>query len=705
MADDTEIPAEIQEGIDKAVGDDRKVPKKKGKYERSYKVVGDSKIPVSKVYGKIWASRKDAAVAAMDDRLLLWKESIRYYNNDQMAHRKSIKDQSGNVDGTGKLNNRYSETENIVFANVTSMVPILYSKNPSVTVTALNGSLEPRARSVEKLINVLAEMKDPPGLNLKPKAKRCVVTALLTNAAYAEIGWTSRETSSQQAVDDLEECAKVLQVAKTTKEIMEAEGKIKAIEEKIDVLRPEGPFVRVVSPQQIMGDPEGEEVDHTDANWLMRWDFLPTSYLRARYGEKKSDGSWALIYKPTHVLKAGSDAEMQEDSLENFTLFDVEQDHKKYGYGDEESYDKAQRTKVWYCWDRITQRLFLYNDGDWEWPIWVWDDPLKIQRFFPYFSLSFYVFPDGINSSKGEVCYYLDQQDAINEINDESRRARAWVKRNVLFDKNSGISREDVEAFLTGSDGTARPVDVPEGKTMKDIIFTAVPPSVNYPQLFDKADKYAAIDRISSVDNVMRGQEFKTNTTNDAVASYGNASKVRTDDKTDAIEEWTADVLTGVAQLCLMYMKPEQVVALIGSEFAEGWENMSREEIQNGFTISVAGGSTVKPTSQSKKKEALEVGQVLGQFAATAPGPVIKVLLNIFSQAFDEIVMTKEDWEELEQSIFQQQAASPGGPGGEGGSPNGGEDIEPLVQEAVAKGVPENVARQRIQERIGQQPS
>jgi hypothetical protein len=62
-------------------------------------------------------------------------------------------------------------------------------------------------------------------------------------------------------------------------------------------------------------------------------------------------------------------------------------------------------------------------------------------------------------------------------------------------------------------------------------------------------------------------------------------------------------------------------------------------------------GSMEKPNSAFKKKEALEVGQVLGQFAQAAPGAVLRVLLRLYSQAFTDVIIKPEDWAALDQEI------------------------------------------------------
>ena len=97
-----------------------------------YKAISDEKIPVSKELGKLWQSRLDQAKAARRDTEDCWSEAIRYYENNQMSNRTSVNNASG-TRTPKRLTDSWTETENIVFSNATTMLPMLYAKNPSVS--------------------------------------------------------------------------------------------------------------------------------------------------------------------------------------------------------------------------------------------------------------------------------------------------------------------------------------------------------------------------------------------------------------------------------------------------------------------------------------------------------------------------------------------------------------------------------------------
>lgn len=638
-----------------------------------YKMIGASKVPVSKHTGALWSSRRDQGMSARKNIETNWDEAIRYYDNDQTRHRNSSDIAAGNTPGP-RLSSEWRETENVVFSNCSIMVPMLYAKNPHITVSHDNDAVEMLAKAVERLINKLLSQKTTPGLNFKNKARRAVLTALLTNSAFIKIGYTSKDDGSAEAVQELQTLSSQLENAKSKNKLLEVEGKISALEEKIALLSPSGPWTNNVMPHRIFVDPTSTQPDGSDAKWMMEWDYLPTSYLNAVYGNMQGE-EVRSVYEPTHIMCAGNEISGVEEQVNNFSLFKSEEESNasEYGYSNAVAYKAAQHTKVWYIWDKVTRRVLMYADNHWSWPLWVWDDPLKLPRFFPYFRLWFHEAVN-TNAPKGEVTFYLDQQDAINEINDEIHRGRQWAKRNILYNKNA-IDQNDVELVLKGDDGTARGIDLPEGSKLEDHIFSFVPPSLNRPEFFSPDSKFAAINRITGINDAMRGAQFKTNTTNKAIESYQSNTDIRVDERVDLIEDFIGDVAWNIAMLCMMNWDMEDVAPIIGQELAQHWKKITDpRDFETNFSARVEGGSIAKPNSREKKEQALGIGQALGQFANAAPATVL-VILKMFERSFDEFIINDEEWDMIKDTMMQSLQKAGSGPGGEQqGAPQQGQE-------------------------------
>lgn len=684
------------------------MPKTKKKvgtaYESVYALKGDSKIPISKHEGKIWEARKDSAIKLLSKTRCAWEEALKYYNNDQMSHRtQSDGSYSGN-DINSRLGRGHSETENIVFSDTKTMVSVIYAKNPTVEITSESESFDKERQEVlADLINVLIAKSSAPGIGLKYKAKRAVAIAELTNNAWLKLSWTPKDENSETALMEFENISKQMIDAKNPREIEKLEGKLVALEERIAMFSPKGAGAKVLSPFNVIVDPTCKEPDLSDALWLIELDYLATDFLNCEYGEKDEDGKLKMKYAPTHYMKLGGDSGVDDvqSIVNNFSILTgKEQDYEALGFKSEEAYRKSCYTEVAWVWDKLKRQLKLYSTSDWTWPLWVWDDPLKLDRFFPYYRISFYLNPLG-GQTKGEVTYYLDQQDAINEINDEERRSRDWIKRNVLFNKRK-IKQEDVESYLKGNDGTARGVDLVEGEKFTDAVWSQPPPSFAFQDMFlqQKQMKLDAIRRINSMTDVLAGTQFKTNTTNQAIDSYQKSTAIGVDDRVDVLEDVLGDFLWGLAQLCLMNYSPEEVGELLNKDVSGKWEQITDPIELRRISLRVIGGSTKKPTSAAKKEEAIQVAQSLGQFANAAPMIVLK-MLEVLENAFDELVITDQDWEDIKQSIIQAQMTSVGGAPGQPGEGSAADpNIDEAVRNAEARGVPPDVAREEIMKRV-----
>ena len=137
-------------------------------------------------------------------------------------------------------------------------------------------------------------------------------------------------------------------------------------------------------------------------------------------------------------------------------------------------------TECWMFWDKATRRTSLFAADDWTYPLWVWDNYTKTTRFFPYFIIGFGL-STGQTATVGEVSYYLDQQDEINQINRQISRIRNSIF-NFFFYNSHKISQADAELLMQAvrrgfvDEQSVVGVKVPEGSKIGDVFEALVPP-------------------------------------------------------------------------------------------------------------------------------------------------------------------------------------------------------------------------------------
>lgn len=676
-----------------------------------YKLDPTTKVPVSKYEGNMWKGRRDAGRKAISHLIEGWEEAEYYYNNAQQNHRIST---GGNKSGTrnyGKdRRDSFSSTENIVYATVNAVIPNVYAKNPSIEVTITDKTKEQLGLAMKRLGNVLAKQRSSPGINLKPKMRKCIMRTEVTNEAWCWIGWTKREDSADQARGDIARIGKELAAAEDEATIAELEGQLLALEDSIDLLDPPGPFVRTLRATNVLTDTAAEEDDTSDTNWIMICVMESTKYINARYRTKKGEREYTSVYDATHVVdatNAGKSAEATLNDIDNFKMFDsTKDDPSTYGYADRQSYEKAKRTAVWYCFDKVKRRFYLYADKDWTWPIWCYDDPYHFPDFYPLERLQWH--PSPIETrTRGEVSHYLDQQDEINTINDEMNRGRVSLRDKTLFNSRV-LNMKMVEDILMNPNKKIIGIPVPDGHKLTDHIMGQPQPNFEHQFLWDKGPAKSAVNMLSGLGEAMRSEQFKTNTTNAAIQEYTSVANTRLDEKRDAVEDFIGAIMYKVLYLCMQFMEADQFNELTGNEFAETvpWSPQPFDAIRHVIQCRVEGGSTQKPTSAAKKAEALQLGQILGQFASATPVAML-LAVKVFMRSFDGFTVTAEEWEMLMQSVQQAIAGQQQPQEQPGSQPAQGQSTtqeEAAVKDMVKQGMPEAEARKRVAEASQRQP-
>lgn len=652
-----------------------------------YQIYEDSRIAVGRNVGKMWKRRIDAAIKSYEETYNIWNTVFQYYNNNQMKVMTTPRGQFTRGDCT----------ENIIFSNLNVMMPAVYSKDPDVTCTTEDKEDEDFCKSLQKLINALFKRKDL--LNAKPKVKKAIGMGLLTNFGILKLDFTKKDDSREHAQAEMTRITDELKTVgdKSSESddmpkpsVEDLYGQLEALEENMEVMEASGPKLSNVLSHNLIIDPHAQQPDGLDGTWMCERLFYPTAGLNQRFTKPEDpdepSSNRVLIYKPTHkaVFAEGSKVGERDDAL-GMVMEALSGPGSVTAFQNDEraAYENMYFTECFLVWDMLTRRVMLFHKDDWKWPIWVWDDPLKMTRFFPYFIIS-YTMSTGGTVQVGETAYYLDQQDEINDINRQLAKIRKTIFDFFYYNTNAA-DKDEVEKFVSALRGFGNPtsphlvgIDVPEGMSIKDMIGAFVPPALEYEQLFDKAKVLETVNRTTNTSDALRGVQFKTNTNVSAVNTYQESMRLSIGAKVDVAEDCVGDVALALAELCVQNYQADEVAGLIGKEAAKAWKQMDVPTFRTQINLELVAGSMEKPNSVFRKKEAVEVAQAIGQFAQAAPGAVLRIMLRVLQQAFTEVVIKDEDWNALDQEIAASMTQGVSTPGG-GGAPapgGGGGDLE-----------------------------
>lgn len=637
---------EISEKLNEQLDDALETSSSDEGYIPQFRMVGTSKIPVSKAEGKLWKTRLQQCKSSMKTVVEHWEKALQYYNIDHVGYRLNKED-----DGNSKKLKKFENCkENLIFTNTVGMLPNLYSQNPSVNVTPEIESEEnsTMATTLQRLLNIILQRRVTPGINMQPKARKAILNAMVTNRGIIKIGWTNKNAMNDQVISDINTIAEKLEKAKEIKEIEKLEGQLQALNDMVDFSEASSCYAQHVLPTDLFIDPTAQEQDGSDAKWIMERTLLPTEWLRAKYSFDKDDEPHS-VYKNDQVLKLegnDTDDDMTSISEDNFD--------DKYGYDCVENYKKSQLTECYWVWDKVKRRVYLYCGANWDYPVWVYDDPYHLQEFYPYYILNFIESPNTV-TTHGEISLYLDQQDEVNLINAQLSKMRQFGFNHYLFNTAAGVAKKDVEAWANGKESIVG-IALPPGVKFDEVLFAGQVPADKNQILYEKGDLFRQIDAASGTDATIRSGEYKTNTTNLAIQTYQAGKSIKLDDKRDLIERWLGHIAWGLAQICLQFMSQENIQEILGREYAQGWRNYTAQEIKTTFSLQCVGGSTQRPNSAAKQQQALQITQLLGQFASATP-MVVLVMLRMLARAFDSFIVREEDITTIIQSIEQQMMA------------------------------------------------
>lgn len=683
----------------------------------AYQIYPGSKITVSKAYGQLWKTKIEATQAANELIYQAWEQCFAYYNNHQVKASESSKGvfQRGDV------------TENVIYSNINVMLPAVYGQDPDIAVNTTDKEDEEFAKCMRALLNALLKGKDR--LNCKPKVKKAVGVALMTNYGVLKLDYILKGDSVESIVSELEEVTREIATAKNTKALENAYGKLAALEQMTTVFEKGGPKLKNVMARNLVIDSVAEMPDGTDATWMAERCYIQTSYLKYKFTRKDEDENcWYYVFKPTHKAVFAEGSGNQKDDAYGLVLQTLSGEPTQQENDEIGTYRDLYFTECWAVWDKATRRTSLFAADDWTYPLWVWDNLTKTTRFFPYFVIGFGL-STGQTATVGEVSYYLDQQDEINQINRQVARIRNSIF-NFFFYNSHKISQPDIELLMKAlkrgfvDEQAIVGVKVPEGSKISDIIEAVKPPSMDYEPLFNKEPTMQAINRISNTSDAIRGVQFKTNTNESAVQSYQDAARMSIGAKIEVVEDVMADLCKSLMEQCIQNMSKEEVATLVGAKLAEPWENMPLEAFNQRFAFDIVPGTAEKPNSIFKKKEAVQIVQAIGQFASAAPMTSMKVALRVLEQAFTEVVIKPEDWDLMEKEMMMQAqrgnssgaaappqpgqnqpsgpAAAPGG--AEGGIPPELANLPPQVKEEVMRmhqqGLPAAQIAQYLQQQV-----
>lgn len=597
----------------------------------NFRLLPENAIPIPPTIGERFSQLFDDGVRMLEARHREWKTNIEMFlNEDAKDSRTPI--------------------ENLVRTTIESLVDFTYMRNPHAEISSLVSEDKGMAKILQKVLTALMNKRTLPGINLRPKVLKQIIFAHLTNFGILELTWQDEKGSLEQ----------VLEVNKRVKERIKQEQDpekasplyelLDILQRELDVRRHVGIGVRVRSPFSLLIDPNCQELDLSDCKWVMDRDIMKIDHIKAEYTIFDEEQE-RYFFKYNNAIELDLSAspahtkEATETSIIDAIMPDVDSEQAKL---------RAKDTvPVVWVYDKTTRLKYLYIEGRWDVPLWVFPDEMELSRFFPFFILAFSA-PLNSVVQAGEVSHYIGFQDEINRINAQISKVRIRSFNKYLYN-STVVDKEQAEKifnFIDTEDAKVEAIGVKirdQDRNLSDVLEPLKLPSTQFKEIFDKTDLKEALNRTTRTSDAMRGAQFRTNTTNQAIDAYNETATSRLEGLTDKIELAVESLLWSMCELIVSKMTSSQINQILTVEDATAFKPLSVAEFNRHHNLVIAAGSIEKPTSSSKKQEAVQIIQMLGQFGTAAPRTVLSLVARLLRSAFSRALVTDDDLQKLEE--------------------------------------------------------
>lgn len=566
--------------------------------------------------------------------------------------------------GVAELDQYNTPKENLVRTTVETLVDLTYMRNPQPSFSGTNEEDKKMAMLLEKSLTNLVNKRTFPGINLRPKVIKQITNGHMTNFGLLKLNYQDEKGSIEEVLKLTEEVRTKIKEETDPEKAEVLYAHLDTLQRELDIRQHTGMSISVVSPFALIVSADAKELDFSDSRIVMERDVMDIDHIKAEYMVfDEEENKFYHRYDPTQEFDFSGDASSDKNvaAIKEAIIDDLMPE-----VDDAQAKVIVENTMpvVW-VYDKTTRLKYLYIQGAWQTPLWVYEDTMQLSRFFPFFALAFST-PIQSIVQNGEVAHYIGFQQEINRINEEASFIRNKAYTTFLYDA-SGVDKKEVEKvfneMVRGKGTKPRAIGIKlkdTDKRLNDLLEPLRIASAQFKEVFDKTDLRQSLDRATRISDAMKGAQFRTNTTNDAVQTYNEFANNRTESLTDKIEAVVEEIFWSMAELMISKFSKGDLSTLLSPEEVAMFRNMSVTEFNNRFNLQVAAGSSEKPTSRNKKEEAVKIIQMLGQFGTAAPRTVLSIVTKLLRNTFSRSMVSDEDVETLkkEGEAFMQKGIS-----------------------------------------------
>ncbi|MDQ0084576.1 hypothetical protein J2W35_004945 [Variovorax boronicumulans] len=304
--------------------------------------------------------------------------------------------------------------------------------------------------------------------------------------------------------------------------------------------------------------------------------------------------------------------------------------------------DDAKKAKIWEIWDKTECKVIWQAEGVAD-PLDTKDDPLELDGFFPCPKP---LFATTTTDTLIPVPDYAEYQDQANELDELTGRIGMLVKAVKAVGVFDASQPAIARLMQEGTDNTLIPVEnwgsfsTAGGLkgTVDMLPLDAVVNSLNELYKAREACKQVIFE-VTGLSDIIRGASMASETAT-AQQIKSNFASLRLKETTQDVARFASDILSMKAQIMSSLYRKETLLEMSGilqtddKQYAEQAIDLLRNDTMRNYRIEVAADSMVELDEQAEKNSRMEFLQAVGGFLkeAVAAGQTQPELLPLLGE-------------------------------------------------------------------------
>lgn len=477
---------------------------------------------------------------------------------------------------------------NLIFSTIATLYPQIYAKNPDISFSPAESVSEDSYDATKKFgktAETIVSRMLVRDAKLKKKVKAQVRAAMLCEVGWLKVTYQkdvredpeirSRMNDVQDDIERLRASTVMLDEAGADRDLKigELQLQLQGLAQSEEMLVSSGLVVdKLMSEDVLILDPTIRDFDdYTNASRIAQRVWMDEARFEQRFKRKpcKSAATWKSADVPKTEQTQSTSTGKGESSF----------------------------VCVWEIWDKDTQQLYTWCQGEEGWARNPFKPRTVGRRFYPFFGLCFNPV-DGQFYGVSDVELLVKLQEEYNETREKFSEHRKYSMPITVVRAGGSLTKDDIALLKKAKPGDTVVISGDSSVPLKNDIDALAGPPID-PALYDVQMIRADIEMVSGASDAARGMVLQAKTATEAeIMQQGLVS--RTAERQDTIEDMIEEMAAYAIEVLVGELEIPEVTRLAGTEAV--WPlNKDVDSIFNQLNLEIRAGSTGKPNKNAER--------------------------------------------------------------------------------------------------------